>query len=53
MKGYVVEKYIRSLDELPKLLVDTPEPKPKEGEVLVEILASGLNFFDVLQTQGK
>lgn len=48
MKAYVVNKYIKSLDELPSLLVDTPDPQPKKDEVLIEVLASGLNFFDVL-----
>jgi NADPH2:quinone reductase len=35
------------------LSLDAPEPKPGPGEVLVDIYSAGLNFFDILQTQGK
>ncbi|KAL1413593.1 hypothetical protein Q8F55_001368 [Vanrija albida] len=30
-----------------------PAPEPKKGQVLVDIYAAGLNFFDILQAQGK
>lgn len=36
MKAYVVRQYIKSLDEIPSLLVDAPEPAVAEGEVLIE-----------------
>ncbi|RDB16964.1 Quinone oxidoreductase-like protein 2 [Hypsizygus marmoreus] len=29
------------------------EPKAAEGQVLVDVYSAGLNFFDILQTQGK
>ncbi|WVQ99274.1 hypothetical protein IAU59_006406 [Kwoniella sp. CBS 9459] len=34
---------------------DIPIPKPRtnKGEVLVDVYAAGLNFFDILQAQGK
>jgi len=50
----VIDKYVKSLDELPAALRDNVEtPKIKPGQVLVDIKASALNFFDVLQVQGK
>lgn len=42
MKGYVINSYIKSLDDLPALLVDTPEPKPKDGLSLL----SGMDRAD-------
>lgn len=33
-------------------LVDVPEPKPREGEALVEIEAAGVNFIDVYYRTG-
>ncbi|KAJ3724513.1 hypothetical protein C8R42DRAFT_662051 [Lentinula raphanica] len=32
---------------------NVPEPIPKEGEILIDVHSGGLNFFDILQTQGK
>ncbi|KAF8161104.1 hypothetical protein B0H34DRAFT_699511 [Crassisporium funariophilum] len=32
---------------------DVPEPKPGPGQVLVDVYSAGLNFFDILQAQGK
>ena len=40
-----------SLDQL--ALIDSPTPKPAEGEVLVRIAASGLNTSDVSNVLGK
>ena len=34
-------------------IVDTPKPVPKHGEVLIKVEAAALNFFDILQCQGK
>ena len=34
-------------------LVDTSKPVPKAGEVLIKVEAIALNFFDILQCQGK
>lgn len=32
---------------------DVPKPIPKKGEVLIKVNAFALNFFDILQCQGK
>jgi len=34
-------------------LVDSTKPVPKAGEVLIKVEAIALNFFDILQCQGK
>ncbi|KAF8200800.1 hypothetical protein BJ912DRAFT_1139179 [Pholiota molesta] len=35
------------------LATDVPEPKAGRDEVLVDVYSAGLNFFDILQAQGK
>jgi len=53
MKAIVVQQHVKTVDEL-KIVQNAPEPAPlKKGEVLVQIKAIGLNFFDILQVQGK
>ena len=32
---------------------ETPAPEPKEGEALVRVAASGVNFIDVYQREGR
>ena len=34
-------------------LVDTPDPEPRDGQVLVRVRAAGVNFLDVLTRQGR
>lgn len=34
-------------------LEEVPDPVPKDGEVVVEVEAASLNFFDILLCQGK
>ena len=34
------------------VLADVPDPEPDEGEVLVEVVAAGVNRADVMQRQG-
>jgi NADPH2:quinone reductase len=34
-------------------LVDIPQPEPRQGEVRIRNRAAALNFFDILQIQGK
>jgi NADPH:quinone reductase len=34
-------------------LADVPDPEPGEGEVVVRVRASGINFLDVLVRQGR
>ncbi|KAL7421691.1 hypothetical protein Q5752_003461 [Cryptotrichosporon argae] len=36
-----------------KAFQDVPDPRPGKGEVLVDIYAAGLNFFDILMAQGQ
>src|SRR5881394_4265045 len=44
----------RSLTGIDDLKVeDVPTPKPGAGEVLIDVAAAGVNFPDVLLTQGK
>ena len=38
---------------LQSIVLDAPEPKPGKDEVLVDVYCAGLNFFDILQAQGK
>lgn len=35
------------------VLADVPTPEPGEGQVLIRNRAAGINFFDILQIQGK
>jgi NADPH2:quinone reductase len=37
----------------PPALVETAQPQPKPGEVLIQVAACGLNFADLLMAQGK
>lgn len=36
-----------------KLVDDAPEPEATEDEIIVDVYSSALNFFDILQAQGK
>ncbi|MCY3939620.1 MAG: NADPH:quinone oxidoreductase family protein [Gammaproteobacteria bacterium] len=50
MRALICNRYA----EQPDLsLGEMPEPSPSEGEVLVEVRAAGLNFFDLLMVQGR
>ena len=55
MRAYVISSYLKDVAaELPSRLSDSaPEPGPKPNDVLIDIYAAGLNFFDILQVQGK
>lgn len=54
MKAYVINKDIE-LPDLASKLIDTepPEADGDSGEVLIDVYSSALNFFDILQIQGK
>lgn len=46
MKGYIIDSYIKTLDELPARYSEkTPEPKPTGKQVLIDVHAGALNFF--------
>jgi len=49
VKAAVVEGY-GGIDRLH--VVEVPDPVPREGEVVVEVRAAGLNYSDVLQRKG-
>lgn len=37
MKGYLIERNLTGLEELPGRLVETPAPVPKAGQVLIDV----------------
>lgn len=51
MRGYIV-KELAHPSTIP-LTHDLPSPKPKADQVVVDIYSAALNFFDILQAQGK
>ena len=51
MRALVVDKYVKSLDELK--ISTFPDPEVTSYTVLVDIRAIGVNFFDALSVQGK
>ncbi|GAA5985324.1 hypothetical protein JCM10908_002622 [Rhodotorula pacifica] len=51
-KAYVIEEYIKP-EQLPSRLVEWQDPQPKDNEILIDVHYAGLNFFDILQIQGK
>lgn len=51
MRGVLVSELAHP-SKIP-LSVDIPEPILKENEVLIDVYSAGLNFFDILQMQGK
>ncbi|CAG8828505.1 25136_t:CDS:1, partial [Racocetra persica] len=48
MKAVVISKLLKTIDEL-EVDLNAPEPELKENQVLVEIKAAALNYFDILQ----
>lgn len=53
MKAYVLTSHLKSLKELPPTLQETDTPKPAANQVLVDVHVAAMNFFDILQIQGK
>ncbi|EGN99712.1 hypothetical protein SERLA73DRAFT_179859 [Serpula lacrymans var. lacrymans S7.3] len=51
MRAYVVKEWIHP-SKL-SLTLDAPDPQPGPEDVLVDIFSAALNFFDILQVQGK
>ncbi|KAH7339535.1 NAD(P)-binding protein [Rhizoctonia solani] len=51
MKAIVIDHYAHPSKQL--VTNQAPEPKPAADEVLVEVHTAALNFFDILQAQGK
>ncbi|KAI8147335.1 hypothetical protein BJV82DRAFT_664581 [Fennellomyces sp. T-0311] len=52
MKGYLITELLKGPEEL-VLRTDLPPEEPKEGEVQIQVKTAGLNFFDILQIQGR
>ncbi|KAJ3553248.1 hypothetical protein NM688_g3715 [Phlebia brevispora] len=51
MRAFVIKKYAHpSKIELERA---APEPQPRPDQVLIDVYSAGLNFFDILQAQGK
>ncbi|KAF8931065.1 alcohol dehydrogenase [Dissophora ornata] len=51
MKAIVIEKSLTSVDQMTVQTI--PDAVAKKGEVLIDVKAAGLNFFDILQVQEK
>jgi len=51
MRGYMINQYTHPTHLT--LSLDVPDPTPGPSEVLVDVYSAGLNFFDILQSQGK
>jgi NADPH2:quinone reductase len=47
MRAILIEKALTSVDQMTVQTV--PDPVLKKGEILVDVKAAGLNFFDILQ----
>ncbi|KAM0750825.1 NAD(P)-binding protein [Meredithblackwellia eburnea MCA 4105] len=53
MKAFLLEQHIK-FDELSSRLMDTPEPTASAPEdIIVNVYSCAMNFFDILQVQGK
>jgi len=46
MQAIYVDKFVTNYDDL--AIRKVPKPRPKEGEVIVQIAAAGVNFVDLL-----
>ncbi|KIK01424.1 hypothetical protein K443DRAFT_678425 [Laccaria amethystina LaAM-08-1] len=51
MRAFVIKKL--SHPSKISLSIDVPEPQPGQRQVIVDVYSAGLNFFDILQAQGK
>ncbi|KAH8107869.1 NAD(P)-binding protein [Cristinia sonorae] len=51
MRAAVVKAYAHP-SKVP-VVTDAPEPTPGKNDVIVDVYSAGLNFFDILQAQGK
>ncbi|CAM1508546.1 Fc.00g053940.m01.CDS01 [Cosmosporella sp. VM-42] len=51
MKSIVLNDFCNSLDQI--RVSNVPSPKPGSDEILVKVVAAGVNFVDILYAQGK
>lgn len=53
MHAYLIKQNLDNLGQLRACLLEVPDPKPAENQVLVDVKCAGMNFFDTLQVRGK
>ncbi|KAE9366987.1 quinone oxidoreductase [Stipitochalara longipes BDJ] len=51
MEAIRIEEFVRDLDDIKVSRV--PRPQAKDDEVIVQIIAAGVNFVDILYARGK
>ncbi|KAI0644512.1 alcohol dehydrogenase [Trametes meyenii] len=51
MRAFVINEYAHPSKI--SVVSNAPEPKAGKGQVLVDVYSAGLNYFDILQAQGK
>ncbi|KAK7416786.1 hypothetical protein QQX98_004979 [Neonectria punicea] len=51
MKSIIVLDFCDSLDEI--RVSDAPAPEPKQGGILIQVVAAGVNFVDILYARGQ
>ncbi|MBW0527634.1 hypothetical protein O181_067349 [Austropuccinia psidii MF-1] len=53
MRAIQIKQHLDGLNGLSECLTDLPDPKPTGNQVLIEVKCVGMNFYDILQVQGK
>lgn len=51
MRGFQIEEYAHPTKQT--VSTNVPEPKPEDNDLIVDVFAAAVNFFDILQAQGK
>lgn len=51
MKAIVINEFRERLDEIS--VTDLPLPQPKSDELLIKVIAAGVNFVDILYVCGS
>jgi len=51
MKAVLIKEFVKNYDEIQ--VSEVANPQLKDGEVIVQIAAAGLNFVDLLYARGK
>jgi len=51
MRAFVIKEHAHP--STISLVTDAKEPAPRKDQVIVDVYSAGLNFFDILQAQGK
>ena len=51
MRAYQLEKLVKGIDDLK--IVEIPDFRPHPDKYLIKVHAAAINFFDILQIQGK